>query len=85
MSSSMIKVLLTRYFNEGCSHIETLAYLNLVHKISISLSTVKRRLKKLRLRRRSPKAFEDKDEVKQAVSIQLLGSGRNLGKNFCVA
>ena len=79
MATSSIDQLITKYFSEECSNIEIVAYLNFHHGIMISLSTVKRRLSGLGLRRRVPKGCENRDEVVDEIKRQLLGSSKNLG------
>ena len=73
--------LIEYYFHEECSNIEILAFLNLKHNINISLSTVKRRLRSLGLRRRVPRGYLNNEYVREEVGRQLVGSGQNLGKS----
>ena len=73
------KSLIERYFNQGCSNIEILAFLSLQHNIFISLSTLKRDLASLGLRRRVG-GEEDKNEIMEVIRRELMGSGCNLGK-----
>ena len=48
----------------------------------MSLSTLKRYLKRLGLRRRVPHGYENRDLVIDEVSKQLVASGSNLGNAF---
>ena len=75
------KTYIVKYFHQGCSYTDILAFLLLYHNIHISLATLKRDLVALGLSKRS--IVEDRDEIKQLVEEELAGSGSNLGK-FCV-
>ena len=44
---------ITNYFNQGYNNYEILAFLSLIYGVVISLRTLKRRLKQLRLKRPS--------------------------------
>ena len=72
------KSLVEKYFNQGYSNIEILAFLSLQHNVTISLSTLKRDLASLGLRRRQA-ANENRDEVRDVIQRELIGSGCNLG------
>ena len=52
------------------------------NKFVMSLSTLKRYLKRLELRRRVPHGYESRDLVRDEVSEQLVVSGSNLGNAF---
>ena len=72
--------LVVSYFHQGYSNIEIISFLAVQHAIFISLSTVKRILQRLGLRRRHPSGSEDKEEIKSLISNELAGSGSYLGK-----
>ena len=74
------ETLIYQYFIQGYTNKEILAFLSLQHNINISLSTLKRILKKLGVRRRIPPEFENVDVVKAEISKELLGSGSQLGE-----
>ena len=77
--------LITEYFNQGYIYLEILAFLLLHHSIAISHRTLKRRLQKLGLKRRILQRSRDSENVvRNEVSAQLFGSGRNLGKCFYI-
>ena len=48
----------------------------------MSLSTLKRYLERLGLKRRLPHGYENRDLVRDEVTKQLVGSGSNLGNAF---
>ena len=68
------------YFKKECTYIEILGFLNVQHKAKISLSTLKRTLKKLNyfcrplLRKRA-----GSDELKEVTGEEHYGSGSILG------
>jgi len=66
-----------RYFNQGYSNMEILAFLLHQHEIQISISTLKRHLKELGLRRRNGDV-EDREEITRTIQ-KLQGSGSSLG------
>ena len=70
--------LIRSYFNHGYSNGEILEYLRL-HNIDISLSTLKRRLSSMQLRRRQPPGSEDRSEAKAEIEEELGGSGCFIG------
>lgn len=71
--------LIKSYFIQGYTNTEILEYLRL-HNIDISLSTLKRRLSSMQLRRRQlPGIPENRREVKAAIEEELGGSGRFIG------
>ena len=70
--------LIFRYFNQGYSNKEILAFLLHQHEIKISISTLKRRLKDLGLRRRNGDV-EDREEITRTIQKELQGSGSSLG------
>ena len=67
--------LVSQYFKQGYSNLEILEFLKL-HGISISLSTLKRRLRSLALSRRS--TISD-DDLKNAIEKELGKSGCFVG------
>ena len=71
--------LITKYFLQQCTNVEILAYLHKYHGITISLSTLKRKLVTLGLPRRVPKGYENTTEITDEIRRQLIGSTRNLG------
>ena len=52
------------------------------NKCVMSLSTLKRYLKRLDLKRRIPHGYENRGLVRDEVSKQLFGSGSKLGNVF---
>ena len=71
--------LIKSYFIQGYTNTEILEYLRL-HNIDISLSTLKRRLSSMQLRRRQlPGIPENRREVKAAIEEELGGSGCFIG------
>ena len=66
MSSS--EELIRKYFTDGYSYLEIVAFLAIQHKVFMSLSTLKRRLKELSLRRRVPVGSEDRPAIKEEVA-----------------
>ena len=66
--------LLTSYFNQGYTNPEILEYLKL-HGINISLSTLKRRLASVHLRRRPQHGEENRREIRATIEEELAGSG----------
>ena len=77
-----VNVYIVKYFDQGYSNVEIVGFLLKFHGIVIGLSTLKRRLRNLGLRRRISKEVEDRDEIRHCVEGELLGSGQNLGKNI---
>ena len=68
------------YFKKGYTYTEILEFLKVHHKAKISLSTLKRTLKKLNcFRRPLPGKRADFDEVKEVIGEELYGSGPILG------
>ena len=75
--------LITRYFGQGYTNVEIIAFLSLHHNYVTSLSTLKRSLRRLGLRKRIPLGCEeDREEIRDFISKELLTSGRNLGMTF---
>ena len=73
--------LVISYFGQGYSNLEIMSFLAIQHKVYLSLSTLKRTLSRLGLRRRHPKSTEDREEIKRLISEELLcSSGSALGK-----
>ena len=68
--------LVSSYFRQGFNNLEILEFLNL-HGITVSLSTLKRRLQTLGLSRRA--ANVSVDELKEAIQRELGGSGCFVG------
>ena len=67
------------YFRKGYTHLEMLEFLKVHHKKTISLSTLKRYLKKMKCFRRPLLGRRIVKEVKEIVQEELYGSGANLG------
>ena len=68
------------YFRKGYRYIEMLEFLKVHHKRTISLSTLKRYLKKVNCFRRPLLGRRTNfNEVKEIVQEELYGSGSNLG------
>ena len=70
--------LITSYFNQGYTNPEILEYLKL-HGINISLSTLKRRLASMHLRRRPQDGVENRREIRKTIEEELAGSGCFIG------
>lgn len=71
--------LIKSYFNQGYSNKEIIEFLKL-HNVTISLSTLKRRLQTLKLSRRKQEASIITDEeLKNAMEQELAGSGCFVG------
>ena len=75
------KTLIARYYEQGYTNVEILAFLYVQHNIQISLSTLKRTLSSIGLRRRIPESSEDRDEISEEIRNQLAGSGSVLAKS----
>ena len=72
-----LEELISKYFRQGYKNLEMLEILNIKHKMPLSLSTLKRLLKGMGLRRRGP---EDQPALtKTAIEEELLTSGSLLG------
>eukprot|EP00794_Sanderia_malayensis_P002364 gene2364-2725_t len=73
--------LIQNYFNQGYTNLEIIEFLSL-HDVTLSLSTLKRRLQDLQLRRRSSSHVHvvSADELKLAIQKELVGSGKELHK-----
>lgn len=69
--------LIFKYFTEGHSYEVIIDFLATKHNISISLSTLKRRLKDVSLTRRTN--YTPITSVRAAISEELKGSGQLLG------
>ena len=69
--------LIERYFTLGLIYVEIISFLLLTHGISISLSQLKRVLRKKSLTRR--RNYSDPAEVVSVVEMELQGSGTLLG------
>ena len=67
---------ITNYFNQGYNNYEILAFLSLIHGVVISLRTLKRRLKQLRLKRPSRR---NESSLKDIVSTILSEMGGSVG------
>ena len=70
--------LVCQYFSQGMTYVEIVAFLLSQHRVCISLSTVKRILARLGIKRRAGK-HEDTDEVRKIITDELIGSGKALG------
>ncbi len=72
--------LIQNYFNQGYTNLEIIEFLSL-HDVTLSLSTLKRRLQDLQLRRRSSSHVHvvSADELKLAIQEELVGSGCVVG------
>ena len=68
--------LVSSYFRQGFNNLEILEFLKL-HGITLSLSTLKRRLQTLGLSRRATNVSDD--ELKEAIQRELSGSGCFVG------
>ena len=68
--------LVSSYFRQGFNNLEILEFLKL-HGITLSLSTLKRRLQTLGLSRRATNVSDD--ELKEAIQRELSGSGCSVG------
>ena len=77
-ASTAREVLIQQYFSQGMTNVEILSFLAVQHGNGISLSTLKRILAKLGLKRRPGTAGND-DEVRAVISSELVGSGKALG------
>ena len=72
-----LEELIFKYFRQGYKNLDMLEILNIKHKMPLSLSTLKRLLKGMGLRRRGP---EDQPAlIKTAIEEELLTSGSLLG------
>ena len=70
--------LITRYFQQGITNLEILEFLKL-HRIELSLSTLKR-LRSLGLQRRLPPHEQvPQDEIERIIEDELAGSKRDIG------
>ena len=80
------KTLITRYFNQGYTNVEIITFLHIHHNIQVSISTLKRALSTLGLKRRIPGSSECRNEIAEEIRNQLVGSGSVLGKhsNICI-
>ena len=73
-------LLLSDYFSNGFTYLEIQEFLRVYHRQAISLSTIKRRLKKLNLFRRPVKRILiDVATLLAAVREKLSGRGSNIG------
>jgi hypothetical protein len=71
--------LITSYFEQGFTNFEILEFLK-IHGIELSLSTLKRRLKSLALRRRIPANDQvSQEDIERIVEHELSGSKCNVG------
>ena len=72
--------LISTYFHDGFSYFEIIELLKQRHGVEISLSTLKRRLKALGLRKRATAGVRSSiDDVRDAVQDKLVGSGSRIG------
>ena len=71
--------LISEYFRQGFSNKEILGMLLKIHAISLSLSHLKRILRKAGLRRRIPLTEPDFQRIIDAIQQELKGSGKCLG------
>ena len=72
--------LLSDYFTKGFTYLEIQKFLRVYHQRTISLSTIKRHLKKLNLFRRPVERIRTYDAtLLGAVMEELSGSGSNIG------
>jgi hypothetical protein len=69
--------LIKRYFNQGYSNNEIIEFMKL-HGVTISLSTLKRRIQSLNLSRRGTEPVTD-EEIRKAIEEELGGSGCFIG------
>ncbi len=69
--------LIKRYFNQGYSNNEIIEFMKL-HSVTISLSTLKRRIQSLNLSRRGTEPVTD-EEIRKAIEEELGGSGCFIG------
>ena len=67
-------VTITNYFNQGYNNYEILAFLSLIHAVVISLRTLKRRLKQLRLKRPSRRNESSLEDIVSAILSEMGGS-----------
>ena len=67
--------IITQYFNQGFSNEEILSFLSMYHGISISLSTLKRLLSRLGLRRRISRDLENEDEIRALLDLMKFKIG----------
>ena len=67
-------VTITNYFNQGYNNYEILAFLSLIHGVVISLRTLKRRLKQLRLKRPSRRNESSLEDIVSAILSEMGGS-----------
>ena len=74
--------LIVEYHAQGFTNFEILSFLRIHHNITISISTLKRILAKLCLRRRYPNGSENREELKQVLETELRGSTGVLGTTF---
>ena len=75
-----LNVVVKDYFKKGYTYIEILGFLKVHQKAKISLSTLKRTLKKLNcFHRPLPGKAAEFDEVKEVIGEDLYGSGSILG------
>jgi len=80
-SSHTLESLVTLYFGQGYSNLEILSFIALQHNHTVSLSTLKRVLSRLGLRRRFPRGTENREEITDIIRKELLeSSGGTLGK-----
>ena len=77
-----LEELLCYYFSCKFTNVDMLGMIAKYNKCVMSLSTLKRYLKRLGLRTREPHAYENRDLVRDELSKQLVGSGSNLGNAF---
>ena len=72
--------LVSDYFTKGFTYLEIQEFLRVYHQLTISLSTIKRHLKKLKLFRRPVERIRTDDAtLLTAVREELSGSGSNIG------
>ena len=71
-------------FLQGCTNFEILSFLRFHHDVTISISTLKRLIAKLGLKRRLPYGSENREEVKNLLQTELQGSASVLGNQSLV-
>ena len=69
-ASHSLESLVTLYFGQGYGNFEILSFLAVHHNHTISLSTLKRILSRLGLRRRFLKETENREEITDIIKIR---------------
>ena len=69
--------LIIRYYHLGMDNVEILAYLSLIHGITLSYRHLKRILRQRGIRRRGQQS--DENAIAEALEMELSGSGASIG------